>query len=108
MIFSRKGESCIVCSKDLSTGKLLATVAKQKLSDLECDHKEESEEDESNANTTYDKLRIQSYHAAKSLRLELKYNAKQERKGFKAFQSQTVEDEDQIDIPSLEISYEYA
>ena len=108
MIFLRKGESSILCSKDLSIGKLLATVAKHKLSDLECDHKEESEEDESRTNATDDELSIQSYHAAKSLRLDIKDNAKQERKGFKAFQSQTAEGENQIDVPPLEISYEYA
>ena len=71
------------------------------MSDLECDHKEESEEDKNKANATDDELRI---HAAKSLRLDIKDSAKQERKGFKAFQPQTVEDEDQIDLPSLKIS----
>ena len=53
-------------------------------------------------------MRIHSYNAAKSLRLNIKDNAKKERKGFKAFQSQPSEAEDLTDVPSLEISYEYA
>ena len=71
MIFSRQGEPSILCSKDLSIGKLIASVAKQKLTDLESDHKEENKEDESKANATDDELRIHSYHAAKSLSQDL-------------------------------------
>jgi len=83
MIVPQKGTSSLVCSSDISVGRLMAQVRELKQTLTEEEYTEESDGEMQTEDTL--PIRIMSYHTAKSIRIEIKEQRQREKKVPKSY-----------------------
>jgi len=90
MVVPQKGTSSLICSSAISIGNLMKQVTKlkQDLDEADYEHGGDESDEDPDGTGTIDITRM-SYHAAKSLRTEVKERMKAERESLKSYREGT-------------------